>query len=160
MSILFSAAEIVTMSIAVERNGMAFYNAMANMVEDDKSKELYTYLAGEEVKHKMLFQKMLDKLPQPDFTASEEEEYNNYLGALTSSRVFKSDVKAEDLIVEAKDHLGALNMAIGFEKDSILFYYELLDQVIDGDRDSVELILKEEKSHLAQLMTLRASIAA
>ena len=159
MSILFSSAEIVNMSIAIEKNGMAFYNAMANMVEDDQSKGLYTYRAGEEVRHKILFQKMLDNLSQPELTVSDEEEYKNYLGALTSSRVFKSDVNTEELIAEAKDHMGALNMAIEFEKDSILFYYELMDQVIEDDKEGVEMVLKEEKAHLAQLITLRAKLS-
>ena len=155
MSILFSASEVVTMAIEIEKNGMDFYNALAARVTDEKSKELYTYLAGEEVRHKLTFQKMLDNLKNIELTAADEEEYNHYLKALTSSRVFKSDQSAEELLDELKEEKDAIEFAINAEKDSILFYYELLDQAFDEDRESIERVIKEEKVHLAKLLTLQ-----
>lgn len=155
MSILFSASEVVTMAIEIEKNGLDFYNALAARATDEKSKELYTYLANEEVKHKLTFQKMLDNLKNMELTAADEEEYNHYLKALTSSRVFKSNQSAEELLDELKDEKAAIEFAINAEKDSILFYYELLDQAFDEDRASIERVIKEEKVHLAKLLTLQ-----
>ena len=159
MSITYSATEIVNMAIAIEENGMAFYNAMATMAGDKKSKEVYNYLAKEEVGHKVLFQKMFDKLSIPEMTPSEEEEYNSYFKALTSSRVFKKDINVEEIIKEAGDEKGALDMAINFEKDSILFFYELMEKAIESEKKSVELVIKEEKDHLAKLVFLRKWIS-
>lgn len=159
MSILFSAAEVVNMAIAIEKNGMAFYNAIANIADDEQSKELYIHLAGEEVRHKILFQKMLDKLCMPNMSPSEEEEYGNYFNALTSSHIFKENVNMEELVQKAGNHKAALDMAIGFEKDSILFFYELMEQVIEKEKKSVEQVIKEEKDHLAKLVCLRKKIS-
>lgn len=158
MSILFSASEVVTMAIEIEKNGLDFYNAMAVKTGDEKAKELYTFLAGEEVRHKITFQKMLDSLPKAELSAAEEEEYNNYLGALTSSRVFRTDIDTDELVAQIGSDIAAIDMAIEAEKDSILFYYELMDQAFDEDRGEIENIIKEEKSHYTKLVALKGQM--
>ena len=158
MSILFTASEVLNMGVEIEKNGMDFYNAMANRTEDESAKELFTFLAGEEVKHKGTFQAMLKNLSKLELTASEEEEYNNYLGALTSSRVFKSNDNAEEL-ASSLTTLQAIDMAIEAEKDSILFYYELMEQALDGEKGDIERVIKEEKAHYGKLMNLKEKIS-
>lgn len=159
MSILFSASEIITMAVEIEKNGMAFYNALAARSKNEKAREIYTILAAEEVQHQVTFKKMLTSLKELELTASEEDEYNNYLGALTSSRVFSSDVDVDALLAEADTELAAINMAIDAEKDSILFYYELLGQAGSEDSEAIEQVINEEKTHLAKLICLRAEFA-
>ena len=154
MSILFSASEVVTMAVQIEKSGLEFYNAMAAKAQSEKSKELFSFLAAEEIKHRATFQKMLNNLKQLELTSSEEEEYNNYLGALTSSRVFNPKATTEE-IVKNLDDMAAIDMAIEAEKDSILFYYELMGQVMDEDKAAIEQIIKEEKSHYAMLMRMK-----
>jgi len=159
MTILFTASEVVTMAIEIEKNGMNFYNTMAAKAENDGTRELFTFLAAEEVRHKATFQKMLNNLSKLELTAAEEDEYNHYLGALTSTRVFRTDVDIEEVIKDVKSDIDAINMAIEAEKDSILFYYELMDQALDEDRSSIERVIKEEKSHYTKLINLRAELA-
>ncbi|MBE9535896.1 MAG: ferritin family protein [Proteobacteria bacterium] len=158
MSILFSASEVVTMAVEIEKNGMAFYNALAARSKNEKAKELYTFLAAEEVRHKVTFQKLLDGLKKMELTAFEEDEYNNYLGALTSSRIFRSDVNLDDILAEADTDVKAMNLAIDAEKDAILFYYELLGQALSENSKAIEHIIKEEKNHMAKLICLRAEL--
>ena len=142
------------MAVQIEKNGMEFYLAMAAKAETEKSKELFSFLAAEEVRHKATFQKMLNSLKQLELTASEEEEYNNYLGALTSSRVFKQEVSTEEL-VKGLDDMAAIDIAIEAEKDSILFYYELMEQALNEDKAAIEKVIREEKSHYAMLMRMK-----
>jgi len=155
MSILFSASEVVTMAVQIEKNGLEFYNAMAAKAQSEKSKELFSFLAAEEIRHKATFQKMLNSLKQLELTASEEEEYNNYLGALTSSRVFSQQAPTDE-VVKDLDDMAAIDMAIEAEKDSVLFYYELMEQAMDEDKAAIERIIKEEKSHYAMLMRMKS----
>ena len=159
MSILFSGSEVITMAIEIEKNGLAFYNALAAKTDNAQSKELFTFLAGEEVRHKVTFQKMLDNLKKAELSASEEEEYNNYLKALTSSRVFNPNADVDAMLKEAGDEAGAVDMAIQAEKDSILFYYELLDQAVEEDQEAIDNVIREEKVHLAKLINLRNSLS-
>ncbi len=154
MSILFSASEVITMAVQIEKNGLEFYSKMAKKAQTEKSEELFKFLAAEEVRHAATFQKMLNSLKQLELTASEEEEYNNYLGALTSSRVFNQEVNTDE-IVKNLDDATAIDLAIEAEKDSILFYYELMAQAMNEDRSAIEKVIKEEKSHYAMLMRMK-----
>ncbi len=154
MSILFSASEVITMAVQIEKNGLEFYSKMAKKAQTEKTEELFKFLAAEEVRHAATFQKMLNSLKQLELTASEEEEYNNYLGALTSSRVFNREVNTDE-IVKNLDDATAIDLAIEAEKDSILFYYELMEQAMNEDRSAIEKVIKEEKSHYAMLMRMK-----
>lgn len=158
MSILFSASEVVTMAIEIEKNGLNFYNAMAAKSQNEQAIELFTFLAAEEIQHKGTFQKMLDGLKKVELSANDLEEYNNYLGALTSSRVFNKNVDTEEFVKDLDD-LAALNLAIEAEKDSILFYYELLEQSLSEDKADIERVIKEEKSHYAKLTRLKNELS-
>jgi len=159
MGILFSAGEIVTMAAQLEENGMKFYNEMAAQTRDEESKELFTFLASEEVRHKTLFQKMIGSFQELELSPAEEEQYVNYLGALTGSRIFKSDLNIPEMLEGVKDHIAALEMAINFEKDSIIFYYELKGQTIKSDKRKVDNVINEEKTHLVKLIALRDKLA-
>jgi len=159
MGILFSASEIITMAVEIEKNGMAFYNALAARSKNEKAREMYTVLAAEEVRHQVTFKKMLNELKELELSASEEEEYNSYLGALTSSRVFRSDVDMEELLAGADTEIAAIDMAIDAEKDSILFYYELLGQALSENSEAIESVIREEKAHMTKLICLKAELA-
>ena len=52
----------------------------------------------------------------------------------------------------------ALQIAMGAEKDSILFYVEVRDLVRRSERKLVGKIIEEEKSHLRQLMEIKKSL--
>lgn len=158
MSILFSASEAVSMAIEIETNGINFYNAMATNTGDKKSKEVFTLLAGEEVKHKKIFQRMLENIPEVTLSPAEEEEYENYLGALAKSRIFTPSMDPFELLNKTKNNIDAIDLAIEFEKDSILFFYELMDQAIEQDKQLIDNLIKEEKSHFSKLIVLKGSL--
>ena len=158
MSILFTASEILTMAIEIEKNGMRFYDFIAERTKDGKVMELFTFLVHEEVRHKVVFQKMLDRLPKIELTVSENEEYHAYLGALTRSKVFKDDINVDELAKEIKNDITAIDIGIDAEKDSILFYNELMDRVFEEDMGEIETVIKEEKSHYTKLMALKAEL--
>ena len=42
-------------------------------------------------------------------------------------------------------------MAMGFEKETLLFFYDLRDMVSEADKQVLMRIVAEEKSHLRQL---------
>lgn len=42
-------------------------------------------------------------------------------------------------------------MAMGFEKETLLFFYNLRDLVTDRDRETISRIIDEEKSHVRRL---------
>ena len=48
MAVFFSGSELLEIAIGIERNGMAFYQAVADKTGKRDVKDIYTYLAGEE----------------------------------------------------------------------------------------------------------------
>ena len=56
---------------------------------------------------------------------------------------------------KVKDEKHAIELGIGFEKDSILFYHEMENFVPEAERSIIENLLKEEQRHLKKLSLLK-----
>ncbi len=158
MGVLFSGRELIDIAIGIERNGAAFYHSLAKSTGNEIAKGAYQYLAGEELKHIQIFQSMLgsvaDYRPPDTYT----EEYDLYLRALIDSRVFTDDQTAYEMAQRVNSDAEAIHIALGAEKDSILFYSEVRDLVRRSDRELIDKIIEEERSHLRQLSELKGSL--
>jgi len=53
----------------------------------------------------------------------------------------------------------AIRIAVGAEKDSILFYSSLRELVRRSEREAVDKIIEEERSHLRQLSDLMKDVS-
>ena len=58
-----------------------------------------------------------------------------------------------------KEPLQAIDIAIGFEKDTLLFFYELLNVTPAKAREAVKAIVEEEKRHVLLLSERRRRFA-
>ncbi|MCK4361703.1 MAG: ferritin family protein [Dehalococcoidia bacterium] len=154
MGIFFSGSELVNIAIGIERSGAAFYDALVKSARNEASRVIYEYLAVEEKKHIEIFQNMLGSLA--DYTPPETytEEYDRYLKALIDSAVFRDDQTAREMAQRSASEAEAIQIAISAEKDSILFYSNLRELVRRSDREAVDKIIEEERSHLRQLSDL------
>ena len=97
---------------------------------------------------------MADYRPPETYT----EEYDLYLRALVDSRVFADDKIAYDMAQRVASDAETIQIALGAEKDSILFYSEMREFVRRSDRELISNIIEEERSHLRQLSELRESL--
>jgi len=159
MSIFFSVGEVVEMAISTERNGQAFYQTASKLAKEKNLKELLQYLAEEEGKHLKTFQGFYDTLKEgPETTPYNWEEAKLYLKALVDSRFFTGSDKAIQMAKEAKSEIEAVNSAINFEKDTLLFFYEMLEVIKSHDRDLVKKIIEEEKKHIRRLSTMKGKL--
>lgn len=158
MSISFSGSELINIAIGIEERGVAFYASMADATKNANAREIFRYLADMERRHIQIFQGMLgeaDKFKFPE-TAG---EYAVYLQALVDSAVFSDELIASKMAKGAESDTSALELAIGAEKDSILFYYEMRDIMPQRAQPTVNKIIAEEKSHLRQLSELKKKLA-
>jgi rubrerythrin len=158
MAIFFAGSELLEIAINIERNGMAFYQAMADKTRKGDVKDIYTYLAGEEKKHLDTFQGMSDSLGQAKPTETYGDEYMLYLKSLVDSVVFTNVTEAQQKASKISNEIEAVDTGIQAEKDSILFYMELQNQVRERDRELVLTVLDEEKNHLRQLWELKKKL--
>jgi len=158
MAIFFSGSELLEVAIGIERNGMAFYQALADKTGNRDVKDIYNYLAGEEKKHLDTFQGMSDSLGQAKPPETYTEEYMLYLKSLIDNVVFSNVTEAQQKAAKVFNEIEAVDIGIQAEKDSILFYTEFQNLVREMDRKVILNILDEEKKHLRQLSELKRGL--
>ena len=159
MAIFWSGEEILEMAVQIERNGMAFYQGLAESAQDDKMKNLMEHLAEEEKKHMATFHKFSGVLDKEQLKTLYElqyaEEGSLYLKALADTKIFADSNEAAQWAKEAQSPVEALLTAVTLEKDSILFYQEMRNFVRKEDRALIDKIMNEEKKHIQTLAKMK-----
>jgi len=159
MSITFSGSELINIAIGIETRGIALYDIMAKSTKSALARDVFQYLADMERQHVQIFQEMLGKADKYQFPETYDGEYTGYLQALVDSAVFTDDMFTSEMATQADNDIKALELTIGAEKDSILFYYEMKDIMPQRAQKTVNKIIAEEKSHLRQLSELKKKLA-
>lgn len=159
MSITFSPNEFIEIAIGIERRGIAFYDIMTKSTESDAAREIFQRLSDMEREHIKTFESMLTDAEAQPPAESYPGEYAAYLQALVDSAVFTDDMITSELATQADSDIEAMELAIGAEKDSILFYYEMRDIMPRKAQPTVDRILAEEKSHLEALTRIKKLLA-
>jgi len=160
VSIHFTSEEIINLAIDIERRGIAFYDTMARSTESAALRSAFQFLVNMERQHVQVFLGMQTEAeryqPLENYTA----EHGAYLEALAASAVFTDDMVTSEMATKINSDIEALEMAIGAEKDSILFYYELRDIMPQTSHSLLSQVISEEKSHLRQLSQLKKELQA
>lgn len=154
MAGFFKAAEIVEAAINIEQKGQAFYTRAAEEAKKPDAKDFFLYFAKEESRHEEIFLKFKERLGTAELPPwSSSEEYGQYLSALIDSHsIFSPDL--EKRLAEAQDENEAIRLAMGFEKDTILFFMEMRKLVPESEKKLVQQCIDEERSHLRQLSSM------
>lgn len=158
MGNIFAGSEIVEIGIQIEKNGRDFYNTSSGQAKNLKAKEIFKYLAGEEEKHILIFQKILDSVEKYEPAESYPGEYFAYMNALASEYVFTQKDKGKEIAQKIKTDREAIDLGIGFEKDSIVFYEGIKKVVPEYDLKVVNELIAQEQSHLRQLSELKKNL--
>lgn len=152
MASFFHASEIAGAAVEIERRGQSFYNMVASGAKDPEVKRFFEYFAGEEARHEQIFELLRDRLGKAELPAwATAEEYVQYLSALIDSHSLFSDTQAKMVISGDLDKRQAVRMAMSFEKDTILFFYEMKELLPASEKAIVDECIAEEKRHLKQL---------
>ena len=123
MAGIFKANEVVNAAVEIEKKGEAFYRRLAGGAKNREMREGFEYLAAEEVKHRELFQSILERLGPIELPAwSQEEEYNEYLNALIDTHFLFTSDWGEGLLSRVSNKREAIMLAMTFEKESIKFF--------------------------------------
>jgi len=144
---VYSVNEVIEMAVQIERNGYAFYNeAIKRSDLDEASKELLTYLRDEELTHENTFLALRDEIDLEVLKLSIDWELiAEYLKAIVDSRIFNSESSALQLVANSKD-------AITFEKDTLLYFHTLSDNISDPKtHNALRKIINEEIRHILKL---------
>ncbi|MFW6151540.1 MAG: ferritin-like domain-containing protein [Verrucomicrobiota bacterium] len=163
MNAKYNIDEIFEIAIKIEENGAAFYRKAASLQEDDETAGVLRDLAGMEEDHKANFQNMR---AAANTEATVETEFDPYLESLTYLNATADAHGGEGSVSQTAALTGnesledILQTGIGLEKESILFYMGIRDNMAAGtDIGKLNEIISEEKNHLATLAALRKKLA-
>lgn len=155
MSIVFNAAEILTMAIRIEENGVDFYRKAASSQADKKDQQLLEGLAVMEKGHAQTFKEMqsgLTEQEQTDTVFDPNDEVGLYLNANADAHGGEGAPSVADSLTGDESMADIVKIAIELEKKSILFYLGLKDLTPEHlGKNKVDNIIAEEKKHIAQL---------
>ncbi len=158
MTISFSGSELISIAIGIEGRGITFYDVMERSTKNAVARDVFQYLADMERQHIQVFQGMLGKADEYQPSETDAGEYAAYLQALVDSAVFTDDMVTSQMATKAESDIEAIELAIGAEKDSILFYYEMKEIMPQRTQPTVNKIIAEEKSHLRGLSELKKKL--
>lgn len=154
----FSDLEGLRIAAEMEQRGGEFYRRASRIAKDPRALALLNELAADEKAHELEFQKLFDQraLGRED----EEEQYYSEEASLYLSAIAADIVFAGGLSGLAKDRgfenpAEILAYAIGSEKNSILFYSEMIVQARNQEtRLAFQEIVRQEKFHLGKLQSM------
>jgi len=152
MSFNFNADEIFQIGVQIEINGQRFYETVAKNTSESSVKKLFLDLSRWESEHIELFKKLKQRLP--DSAKREDlfdpnQELHLYLKATADSHVFLKHKDIPELASKCKTPIEALDLAVAFEKDSVVLYTTMKKLVPEYlGKGEIDTLIDEEISHI------------
>ena len=150
----FSINEITELAIQIEKKGYTFYNkALERKNLSSNSKELLKKLRDDEIVHEQTFKKMRTELDREEITLSGDwQEVSNYIRTISDSHIFSEPDAAIKLATSVKNEKELIENAIQFEKDTLLFFNSIYEEIKDQTvRKILKKIIDEEVLHVEKL---------
>ncbi len=155
MAIFFKVSEIYQFAIKIEENGEKFYREQAKKAKLNEVREIFSFLADEEVKHKKVFEELLSKIEKYQPPEIYPGEYFSYLKAYAEEFIFPKGVERE---VESQDPVSAIEFGIRRELDSIMYYLEMKGVVPETQHAELDKIIEQERAHFIKLSNLKKKL--
>lgn len=155
MAEFFKASELLEFAIQIEKNGELYYRTAEKKVSEKKVKDIFLYAAGEEVKHRQIYEGLLKTAEDYQPPEAYPEEYFQYLRFYAGEHIFVKKEAVEQKALGVKSDVEAIDLAIGFEKDSILFYLEMKNLVPEAEKKIIDKIIEEEHRHYNKLVEMK-----
>jgi rubrerythrin len=154
MAGIFKAGDIIRAAEQIEMRGEAFYQRLVDAMagKDSAACEMFAYLRDEEARHREVFRAMGVRLAPVELPAwAGEEEYMTYMRAMLDDHaLFRSE--GAGAVQHTREE--AIRMAMQFEKDTMLFFFEMRELVPVDERTVIDRCVEEERGHLKELTRL------
>jgi rubrerythrin len=153
----FTLLDAVRMSISMEEEGVRFYTFAMEKVANPEVKIMSRFLRDVEYEHIEHFRDLLASISSH---AGEEiglldPDAGSYLRCSAETAAFPAPGAADRALDGIEDICDILRLGIRAEKDSILYYRELVEQIPFPDAvTTIRKILSEEKQHFLMLSGL------
>lgn len=149
--------DVLNIGVEKEMARARFYHQAAQKHGDTPAGLLFQQLAGWEGEHIKLFSEIRDALNMHSAQEQYPGEMATYMAAFTDQAL---NLNLENtLLADTSVSLDQLiKSAIGFEKEAILFFMEILPYVQGKDTSLIERLISEEKQHVVYLVELQRTL--
>ncbi|HUU93239.1 MAG TPA: ferritin family protein [Phycisphaerae bacterium] len=148
----FNEIEGAKIAQNMEKNGVVFYQKAAAKAESAAVRDTFLQFAEDEKTHLARFEELEETLQRERRNGAgyaDDAEIASYIDGLLKTQVFGDEGDVARLADQAEDDLAALAVAMRAERDSILFYQEMMGLVDSKDAQAAfSTILDEERDHL------------
>lgn len=145
--------EALTAAYSTEITGHAFYNAVADSVGDEKGKNVFRHLAGEELEHIAVVSSIAESLKSGTGWMSYEDALKK--GRPDASKglpIFHRDNELIRRLKKNQTDLNAVNIGLESEEKAVEFYGRLLKEAKEPlEKTLLTKLLEMEKGHLKML---------
>lgn len=156
----FSGFEVIRAAKEVEKNGHRFYSTMSERALDPVLKELFTWLAQDEVEHLRRLTQLESKYQDGSF-ADYEEEFLPYLTRFSDDKIFPDAERLEAVLQTENADIQALDMAIEAEVKFAEYFEKASSLALSDDgREAFAWLAGEEHRHAKILQERRAEFSA
>ncbi len=152
----YNWAEVVEMSIRIERSGESFYTNAAGLVDGQKTRDVLRALAQDERRHAEIFSSLMPRGFGEGTKGIKSEEAAPYLDVVVSQSLLRYLKEADGTGFGSPREV--LEFALGFERDTVQFYESLMQYLTGAAEPAVQRIISEEKGHIARIEELRRSL--
>ena len=143
--------EVVEFAVRIEQNGYRFYVDSLEKLSDPRIEELWTYLADEEKAHERAFSGLKKKIAPRQLPEAYAGEYEAHMWDFLKSHALAD----ADTVTSKVESLGSLQdaveIALEFEKDSIILFTMLKDLIDEKSHPTVDAIIGEELTHIRRI---------
>lgn len=160
----FSILEAVEVALMMEEEGVRFYALAERQTGDAELKKLFALLREREHQHIDTFRRLYSDLAARNADPDAElwlldPELSAYFRAAVDSLVFPAKGAAETAIAGLRGAEELLRFALRLEKESLLFYHDLLGHAPWPEaRALLEKVMAEERRHVAFIQEKLASL--
>ena len=151
---LFRMTDFLSIAVKDEETGVAFYTGCANSVKNRDLKSAFIKMADQERVHAERFKKMGTEVKEHKNIEGYGGEYESYMNQFLKVRAFPEPADAAKKAQAIKSDFEAIEIALRMEKDTLLFYHEMLSFIPQTHQKYIEDIIKEERTHVNQLTDL------
>ena len=153
----YSIDEILEMAVQTEKLGYQFYTGMSEKFKkDDGLVKLFTTLASKEKAHERTFTNLKDIVAKHGTEPVQWVVVSTYMMAFDESEFFLGRGKSLPSMDHLKTVQDVVKFALGFEKETLLYFMEL--RTVVREKDVVDEVINEEKSHIVWLDRFRKEL--
>lgn len=146
---MFNLSDIIDIAVRIEQNAERVYTKATKEVSDQLLCSMFAKLASDEIEHRKWFESLRAQAGPTDIAPALEEMGKTMLQDIVGDRAFSL---TETDLSKIENIKALLDIAVEFEKDTIIFYEMIAGFItVEETTNGLKIIIEEENRHIRVL---------